>query len=152
MTDIRFYQLQTQSLEIALPQLLGKALDNKHRVLVRVKDSKEAERLNTMLWSYKKDSFLPHGTKKTGYEADQPIFISEEQDNPNKADTLFIIESDKTEDLSNFKLCCEIFDGKNDEAVKAARSKWKSYKDDGHNITYWQQTAKGSWEDKTNPS
>ena len=47
-----------------------------------------------------------------------------------------------------FDLVCELFDGRDEAAVTAARSRWQSYKDAGHDLTYWQQTERGSWEQK----
>ena len=33
-------------------------------------------------------------------------------------------------------------------AVDAARGRWKSYGEDGHDLTYWRQTGAGGWEKK----
>ena len=41
-----------------------------------------------------------------------------------------------------------MFDGHDDEAVSAARQRWKAHKDSGHALTYWQQTERGGWEKK----
>jgi DNA polymerase-3 subunit chi len=45
-------------------------------------------------------------------------------------------------------MCCEIFDGRDEDAVTAARSRWKSYKDAGHTLAYYQQNDMGRWEQK----
>ena len=33
-------------------------------------------------------------------------------------------------------------------AVQAARDRWATLKKDGHDLTYWQQTKIGKWEEK----
>ena len=34
------------------------------------------------------------------------------------------------------------------DAVDTARGRWKSYGEDGHDLTYWRQTGAGGWEKK----
>ena len=42
----------------------------------------------------------------------------------------------------------DMFDGRNEDMVAAARLRWRSYLDQGLNLTYWQQTETGGWEKK----
>jgi DNA polymerase-3 subunit chi len=148
MTEIRFYHLLTQPPEQALPQILTKALAGGRRIVVRAADEKEAERLNEHLWTFHLDSFLPHGSGKDGHAADQPVWLTARDENPNNADMLVLTGGAACESVGGYKLCCEIFDGRSDEAVKAAREKWKDYRAAGHDITYWQQNEKGGWDKK----
>ena len=41
----------------------------------------------------------------------------------------------------------DLFDGKDEAAVAAARARWAAAKTAGHTLTYWQQGARG-WEKK----
>ena len=41
--------------------------------------------LDTHLWTYRDDSFLPHGTDATEFSADQPILLTAGGDNGNNA-------------------------------------------------------------------
>ena len=45
--------------------------------------------LNAQLWSYGHDSFLPHGSAEDGHGALQPIWLTHEDENPNRASVLF---------------------------------------------------------------
>ena len=148
MADIRFYHLERQDLDTALPALVSKALSKGHRIVIKAPDNSEIERLNTHLWTYSPNSFIPHGSKKDGHEANQPVFITDNDEIPNEADVLILTHSCEHGDLSNFKLVCDMFDGRNDDAVQAARSRWKTYKDGDHDVTYWQQSAQGGWTEK----
>jgi len=145
MTEIRFYHLQTYNLDQALPQILGKALSAGHKINVRLPDTKEVERINTLLWTFRPDSFLPHGSQKDGYAEDQPIWLTDKDENTNKANVLVLTNGLENDNLDTYTLVCDMFDGRNDEMVKAARERWKSYKEAGHEITYWQQDQKGAW-------
>lgn len=149
MSEIRFYHLQQQSLFQALPLLVRKALDNGKRINVRVADAAMIAPLSEAFWGYRDDGFIPHGVSGDKSDpADQPVFITAENDNANKADMLILAGAADNAHVGDFSLCCEVFDGRNADEVQEARSRWKAYKDDGHAITYWQQTDRGGWEQK----
>ncbi len=149
MTEIRFYHLQKQSVEEALPAILTKALDTKRRIVVRTSNAGETERIDQYLWTHRPDSFLPHGCGKDAFAKDQPIWLTAGSDNPNGADVLFVVApSSQPSAMDGYSLCCEMFDGRSDDSVSAARARWKIYKEMGYSVTYWQQTDKGGWEQK----
>ncbi len=147
MTEIRFYHLENQRAENALPALLTKALENGHRIIVKTQDKESAKQLSEYLWVFDPATFIPHGTKSEGFEADQPVYLTHEDDNPNNADTLITLDSAESASYENFKLCCKIFDGRNENVLKKMRDDWKALKSSTHTLTYWQQGAKG-WEKK----
>lgn len=147
MSEIRFYHLQSQPLEQALPALLSKAYENGHKILVKAPADK-IEALNEALWTFRADSFLPHGSAKDGHEGHQPIWITDTDDNPNGADVLILTHNLESPHAAEFKLCCEVFDGRIQEHVQAARSRWSAYKEKGLTLTYWQQTPQGGWDKK----
>ncbi len=147
MTEVRFYHMERQSLEQVLPGLVTRALENGHRILVKTVDEKEAERLSEHLWVYRPDVFIPHGTKKDGHESLQPVYLTSSNDNPGNTDTIILTQGTTAENIGNYKLCCEILDGRDPGQIDAARARWKIYKESGHALTYWQQGEK-SWEKK----
>lgn len=147
MTDIRFYHMERQSLEQVLPSLLTKALEQGKRIVVKGRDEKDIERINEYLWTYNPDTFLPHGSKKDGHPASQPVWLTTEEENPNAADVLILVQGAQSETIADYALCCEMLDGNDKDSVASARDRWKTYKNGGHSVTYWQQGAKG-WEKK----
>lgn len=150
MTEIRFYHAQYSSLEQVLPGILGKALSGGRRIVVWFADKALVEQMNEHLWTYNPDSFLPHGSAKDGFASDQPVWLTDQAENPNGADVLMTVRGathDLPPNLADFTLCCDMIDGRLDDDVAAARARWKAYKDAGHDVTYWQQTDKG-WEKK----
>lgn len=149
MTEIRFYHLQTKSLEQALPEILTRALDQGRRAVVRVADAGRRERLNEHLWVFNPDSFLPHAAEGEGFAADQPIWLTGGNDNPNGADILILTSGADAGDVASYKLCCEMLEPGDDEGAAAARGRWKTYQAAGHDVTYWQQNARGGWEKKS---
>jgi len=148
MPDIRFYHLLTRTIDQTLPDILQKGLSAGHRIVVRVKNDAEAERLAAHLWTYKAESFLPHGTKKDGHAEHQPIWITPGDDIPNNANMIVILNGSLVgTDNESLTLCCDLFDGNDAEAVQSARTRWKHYKDQNMSLAYWQQTDKG-WDQK----
>ena len=148
MTEVRFYHLQRKTLEQALPQLLEKTLERGWRAVVMAGSEARVEALNGLLWTYTREGFLPHGTKKDGHAERQPVWLTDSDENPNNANVLFLVDGAESSRISEFDLCCEVFDGRDDLAVAGARDHWKIRKESGFDLTYWQQTEGGVWEKK----
>ena len=147
MTEVGFYHLLSTPLERALPRLLERARAQDLRVVVRAASSERVEHLNALLWTYDEASFLAHGSARDGNAADQPIWLSHAQENPNGATVLFLVDGVEAPDLAGFARCLDLFDGNDESAVQAARDRWRKAQAAGHALTYWQQTANG-WERK----
>lgn len=149
MTEVSFYHLQIEPLEKALPRLLEKVLARDFRVLVRTVSTDLAEILDDSLWTYKADSFLPHGLATDSDAPErQPILLStEETQNPNAANVLTLLEDAPAADLSSFERCLYMFNGNDDDALALARARWKQFKDEGIPVSYHQQTDQG-WQKK----
>ncbi|MBT3358764.1 MAG: DNA polymerase III subunit chi [Rhodospirillales bacterium] len=147
MTDIAFYHLQKLPLERALPKLLEKTLQAGKRALIIAGSSARVEALNAALWTYDQNSWLPHGCARDGHAEDQPIWITDGEDNPNGATFLFLTDG-CSGPATDFERCFDMFDGNDPSSVAAARERWKANKADGHNLAYWQQTEAGGWAQK----
>lgn len=149
VTEIRFYHLQRTALDVALPQLLEKVLERDWRAVVITGSPERVQALNTQLWTYGRDSFLPHGTAEDGHAGLQPVWLTDEDENPNQATVLFLVDGAESEKTDGYELCCTLFDGNDEDAVTRARTHWRHYKDQGHALTYWQQNERGQWEQKS---
>ena len=146
MTKVDFYHLQKQTLEEVLPKLLEKAYETGKKVKVKVGNEERVEFINSLLWTYNDFSFLPHGSKKDGNAALQPIWLSVEDDNPNGALYLFLVDGAKVgiEELQKYERVFNIFDGNSGETVGQAREFWKEVKGAEIDAQYWQQDN-GKW-------
>lgn len=148
MTEIRFYHLQRARLEDVLPTMLERAHGRGQRALVALGSAERAEALAAHLWTYRPDSFLPHGTAKDGEPTAQPIFLTDQPGNPNQAQLLILCDGAVRDDLAPFELVCELFDGNDETIVTTARQRWRDYKTAGHTLIYFQQNESGRWEEK----
>ncbi len=148
MTEIRFYHLERSDIMQTLPALLTKALSQGDNIIVQTDTVKHVEAINTHLWTFDAGSFLPHGAQKDGNAERQPIWITDKAENPNAAQILILVNGATNDNMGEYKLCCEMLDGRDTGAVQAARERWKIYKEQGFTITYWQQGLNGGWEKK----
>lgn len=148
MTEIRFYHLQRSRLEAALPTMLERTLERGQRAVVMLGSEERVEALAAHLWTYNERGFLPHGTKRDGQAARQPIWLTDSDENPNAAAVLFLADGARCNAVDGFALCVELFDGQDESAVAAARERWTHYKAAGHSLVYYQQNDAGRWEEK----
>ena len=157
MTEIRFYHLQRARLEDVLPVILERCHQRGDRALVLAGSEERVEALAAHLWTYRPESFLPHGSLRDGNPADQPIFLATAPDaslppgdaggNPNQAPVLVLTDGARHGGIAGFRLVCEFFDGHDETAVAQAREQWRSYRAAGHAVVYFQQSDSGKWQE-----
>lgn len=144
-TEVYFYHLENRTLEQVLPTLLERSLERGWRAAVQASSTERVEALNTLLWAYREDSFLPHGTSSDGSPAMQPIYLTAEADNPNDAAVRFLVDGAALDDASGYVRVVYVFDGHDETAVAQARAAWTAAKAKGFAVSYWQQDTDGRW-------
>jgi len=148
MSEVWFYHLQRQALEEVLPPLLEKVLAAKKRAVVILSSEERVEAINNLLWTHDDRGFLPHGSARDGFAAEQPVWLTAIDENPNGAEILVLADGAHSAHMAGYGRCLELFDGNDSALVAAARGRWKDYKEAGHDVAYWQQDARGKWEKK----
>lgn len=148
MTDIRFYHLENEGLDGALPKLMERVISADLRAVIKVKDNDQCKQIDDLLWSYKDESFMAHDVEGCDHAADQPIFITTQETIPNKADCLVLLNAEVWQDFSPFQRVLYMFDGRQEEIVANARKDWKDFKSKGLEMSYWQQGQGGGWSQK----
>ena len=144
MAEVLFYHLQGQRLEKALPQLVEKAVEKGWNAVIRSGTEERLAVIDEALWSYKEDSFLPHGREEEGDAEHQPILLTTKDTRVNGAEVLFLIDRAPLPAAYEFERIVLMFDGDDGEALDEARAAWKTIKGLGHPATYWQQDG-GRW-------
>ena len=143
LPEFGLYHLQRTALEPALGRLLEKVLASGQRAVVQASSAERVEALNRALWSFGRDSFLPHGSRADGEAEAQPVFLTHEEDYPNDPTVLVLVDGAEVEPQERFTRCIYMFDGKDRQAVERARALWRKWRDAGATLTYWQQTERG---------
>ena len=148
MTEVLFYHLERQPLERVLPQLLEKSLARGWRAVVQAGSDERVDALDAALWTYREESFLPHGTASDGNPGLQPVLLTTGDDNPNKADVRFLVDGTQSSDVSGYQRMVYLIDGRDETAVETARAQWKEMRAQGLEVTCWQQDEAGGWVNK----
>lgn len=144
MAEVLFYHLESQPLERVVPVLLEKTLERGWRAVVETASPERAEALDSLLWTFRDDSFLPHGMSGGPFDADQPVLITTDAANPNGATVRFFVDRAVPRSGEGYDRLVYLFSGHDPDAVAEARTAWKALKT-GNTVTYWQQDAAGRW-------
>jgi DNA polymerase-3 subunit chi len=147
-SEVLFYHLERLPLERVLPDLLEKTLQRGWRAVVQAGSPERLEALDTALWTYSDDSFLPHGTAKDGHASEQPVFLTTEPVTPNGAGVRFLVDGAEAPDFETHTRLVYLFDGNDSEATAQARQQWSAAKSAGCKVSYWRQSPEGRWENK----
>jgi DNA polymerase-3 subunit chi len=117
------------------------------RVVVQTTDAQARDALNERLWTYREDSFLPHGGPGDGDPATQPIFLTETDQAPNGARLRVLLDPANaprflTDEAERIVV---LFEARDEEAMAAARAAWKALRDAGAATSYWREGDEGEW-------
>lgn len=148
MAEALFYHLTESRLEDALPALLEKSLERGWRVSVHVASTERRDALDSHLWTFRDEAFLPHGTDGGPEAARQPVLLTTEARPANDATVRFVADGAELPLREACDRLVLMFDGHDDQQVATARAQWKALKEEGLTLTYWQQTPERRWERK----
>ena len=148
VTEVYFYHLEQRTLEEVLPALLERSLERGWRVAVQAASGERVEALDTLLWTYREESFLAHGTARDGQPGAHPIYLTAGGGNPNGAQVRFLVDGAKLEDVASYARVVYVFNGRDEGAVSQARAEWQKAKAQGFSVSYWQQNLEGRWKQK----
>ncbi|MFB9951180.1 DNA polymerase III subunit chi [Rhizobium puerariae] len=145
MTEILFYHLTESKLEEALPALLEKSVERGWRVAVQTNAEARRDFLDAHLWTFREDSFLPHGTDAAPMADAQPVLLTAAAENRNGATVRFVVDGAEPPPVETYERIVFMFDGYDVSQLENARAQWKRLKGEGHALTYWQQSEEGRW-------
>ncbi len=132
-----FYYLTRVPLEKALPGIAERVLANGERLVIVAEDEKLLTRIDALLWSYKPDSFLPHGR-----EGDQPILLTADAEGA-AAQNIAMIDGLWRDSALGFARAFYFFDS---QSIEGARTAWRGLADkDDVERHYWKQDDAGRW-------
>lgn len=146
MADVWFYHLQRQPLEAVLPPLLLKTLERGWRAVIQMASEERLGALDDHLWTFTEESFLPHAPASDPNAADQPVVLTLNGDNPNRANVRFLTEgAEFPEDAASYQRIIIVFNGNDPDQLVRAREQWKAVKGLQLEASYWQQDEDGRW-------
>lgn len=139
-----FYHVEHTSLDASIGPLLEKCLSRRWRVVIAGEEETLA-RLDEALWTWREDSFLPHGRGRAHPER-QPILLSEVAEPRNGAQVALLLDGADADPL-RFERCLVVFDGADEASRAKARLQFKAAVDAGAVAKYFQQERGGGWKE-----
>jgi len=142
MTRIDFYQIETnESAEAFCCRLVSKAWRQGHHVYIHTGSEKQARTLDDLLWTFRRESFIPHGLMGQG-DVEQPVEIGSKD--PGRHTEVMINLTDEIPDFfSRFERLAEIVPFE-DKKRDIARKNYQFYKHRGYPIQYHKLSDKNS--------
>jgi DNA polymerase III subunit chi len=136
-----FYHLTQVPLDRALPSIAERVVAAGERLAVVADDEALLARLDEMLWTYRADSFLPHGRS-----GDQPILLCSPEGAESGYGNIALVDGVWREAALGFTRAFYFFDA---DSVDGARIAWKSLAErDGVERHYWKQEDGGRWQEQ----
>ncbi|HEX8238560.1 MAG TPA: DNA polymerase III subunit chi [Allosphingosinicella sp.] len=134
-----FYHLTASPLERVLPAIAEKVAAGGERLLI-VAEPGLLARLDEQLWSYSRDSFLPHGRDRA---QSQPVLLSAEPVAANGAPNIALADGTWRDEALSFARAFYFFDN---DGRDSAREAWRALKGRPEvEARYWKQDERGKW-------
>jgi len=143
--ELWFYHLERTPLDKVLPGLLEKSLDKDWRVLICSGHVDRLQWLDEWLWTWRDDSFIPHGTADTPRADLQPVLLTSGTENENNAKVAILLDGADPANFEGLERAIVMFDGADGDAVQQARQFWKQAKKKQQTVLYWKQNESGTW-------
>ena len=139
-----FYHHESSTLESTLPQFLEKCIKKNWRALIKTQVDHLVE-LEDFLWTFKADSFLPHGRDDQPRAHHHPIVLSSSAKTADNFQAVFLLAGSDIKRLNGVERCIVFIDGRSDQSIINERSRWKKLKAKGEKLNFYQQNSSGAW-------
>jgi DNA polymerase-3 subunit chi len=126
-----------------LPRLLETLYREGIKSLVYTPLPHQRDEINGLLWTYRADSFLPHGRCCDPYAEAQPILVSHQCIPLNKASAVLTLGGDSAEDLHPFEAYYYLFPSGDEDATRQSRTHWRRHQQAGHTLSLHRQDERG---------
>lgn len=139
-----FYHLTRLPLERVLPAICERIHAQGQRLVIVADDDDLLNRIDQLLWSYKAESFLPHGRADGGEgDARQPILLAASGEIVGDARNIALVDGVWRDLALGYDRAFLMFDESN---IAGARAAWRGLADkvdvERH---YWKQDDAGKW-------
>jgi DNA polymerase IIIc chi subunit len=139
LEKVYFYNSSQRDIIADISWLTEKLYKERNRIVVYCKDQETVELINTFLWSYKEDVFIPHSVEKNEQSIIDPVLITTEVDQNHNYNVLLAINGVliNEKDWLNFSTVYYFFDNKENKEKENARLMWKSFSALDITCKYW---------------
>lgn len=137
MTRVDFYISPSQAAEARHQlacRIADKAYQQDHKIYIHTASAQEASLMDDLLWTFRQNSFLPHGQYGTEEQADCAIVIGHQTNIPDVSkDVLINLAPEVPLFFSQFERVAEMIS--EDETQKQhGRERYRFYRDRGYEL------------------
>lgn len=136
MTRVEFFEVAGPRWEVALCQRVEAAYEEGRRIYVWAESEAEARRLDELLWSFREDSFVPHGLWQGEAQCDEPVAVGWRAGNPNGADCLVLARDAEPDELRGFPQVVDLAPVDLPPRLEAARRRYRTCRDAGLEVVF----------------
>lgn len=138
MTRVDFYVLNQEDPGgrfLFACRLAEKAYQQGHSVYIHADTAADARQLDTLLWTFRAGSFVPHQPMEEGMqpEPDTPVHIGHGSEPGGHDDVLINLAAEVPLFFSRFKRVAEVLDGE-EERRREGRERYRFYRDRGYTL------------------
>ena len=138
-----FYNSSRRNVVADISWLIEKLFKEKNRILVCCKDLETVAVVNTFLWAYKEDGFIPHSMVTKETPTIYPILITTDIHEDYEHDVLLALNGVliKEKDWRKFSKAYYFFDDQETKEKENAREMWQSFSALNIVCKYWVNKA-----------
>jgi DNA polymerase-3 subunit chi len=132
MTEVLFVETSARRMEMRACEIAEENYAQGRRVQIIVVDQEQAERLDDLLWTFKPDSFIPHGLwAGSPDEPEQPVVITTREEALKGMDSLLMMGYSEVDLVRQFSHVFHLVVTDNQERLDSSRRYWTLLKDAG---------------------
>ena len=137
MTQILFVEVTASRLEMRACEIAERTYAKGDRLQIIAADQQQAVRLDSLLWTFRPDSFVPHGIFEG--EKDEivpPVLICARQERFPDFDFLLMLDYCPVEIVGQFSKATHLVVLDNRERLEASRHYWTQLKEAGFTLRH----------------
>jgi len=136
MTEVIFVEVTVSRMEIRACEIAEENYARGRKLQIIALDQGQAERLDDLLWTFKPDSFVPHGLwAGSPDEPDQPVVITTRKEQVVGMDSLLMMGYSEIDLVSRFSHAFHLVVD-NEERLDSSRRYWTLLKDAGFSLRH----------------
>ena len=138
MPRVDFYVTEERSREGALRiacRVVEKAWQAGHRVFVATASAEATRQVDELLWTFRPDSFIPHGCYPNAHGQDVPVLLGHAGQPDNGAGVLVNLTPSVPEFHVNFERIAEFVSG-DEESRQRGRERYRYYREREYDVKY----------------
>lgn len=133
MTQVDFYVLADDSARARLQfacRLADKAYRLGHRVYIHTESPEQTQELDTLLWTFQQNSFVPHETVQDAGDNKPPVLLSHDTE-PDASQVMINLAAEVPLFFSRFERVAELVNADN-TVRQQGRGRYSFYKERGY--------------------